>query len=164
MSDAPRQINIRHLFDPALEPDLFEAVLSRRTMAYVFDLVGIGILWIVAAIVVFFLGIATFGLAWLIYPALFPVVGVLYSVATLGGPSAATPGMSAMGLTMRLTDGRRPDTLFALIHVVVFYALSVTLTPLVHLVGLVTDRHRLLQDIAIGAVVMDARVLALTGR
>lgn len=164
MSEPTRQIVIRQTFDPELEPDLFENVLSRRAMAYVFDVIGVSLLWLVAAVVVFFLGIATFGLAWLVYPALWPILGVLYTMGTLGGPASATPGMAAMGLSMRLTDGRRPDTLIALMHVVVFYALSMTLTPLVHLVGLVTDRHRLLQDFVVGAVVMDARVLAFTDR
>lgn len=164
MTRPVREITIRHLFDPALEPDLFEQVLSRRAMAYLFDLVGVSVLWLLAAVVVFFLGIATFGLAWLIYPALWPLLGVLYTVATLGGPDSATPGMRAMGLSMRLTDGRRPDALTALIHVVVFYALTVTLTPLVHLVGLFTERRQLLQDFIVGVVVMDARVLAFTDR
>ena len=164
MSDPVREITVRHLFDPRLEPDLFDNLLSRRAMAYVFDVVGVSVLWLLAAVVVFFLGIATFGLAWLIYPALWPLLGVLYTVATLGGPDSATPGMRAMGLSMRLTDGRRPDALTALIHVVVFYALTVTLTPLVHLVGLFTERRQLLQDLLIGVVVMDARVLAFTGR
>lgn len=164
MSPSPREITIRHLFDPALEPDLFEGLLSRRAMAYLFDLIGVSVLWLVAAIVVFFLGVATFGLAWLIYPALWPILGVLYTMGTLGGPDSATPGMKAMGLTMRTTDGCRPDSLTALMHVVVFYALTVTLTPLVHLVGLFTERRQLLQDLAIGVLVMDARVLALTDR
>jgi len=164
MTRPTREITIRHLFDPALEPDLFEQVLSRRAMAYVFDVIGVSVLWLMAAVVVFFLGIATFGLAWLIYPALWPILGVLYTVGTLGGPESATPGMRAMGLSMRTTDGRRPDGLTALMHVVIFYALSVALTPLVHLVGLFTERRQLLQDLAIGVLVMDARVLALTGR
>ena len=126
--------------------------------------IGVSVLWLMAAVVVFFLGIATFGLAWLIYPALWPILGVLYTVGTLGGPESATPGMRAMGLSMRTTDGRRPDGLTALMHVVIFYALSVALTPLIHLVGLFTERRQLLQDLAIGVLVMDARVLALTGR
>ena len=164
MSLPPREITIRSLFDPALEPDLFEGVPTRRVIAYLFDLLGVTLLWGVAAIVVFFVGIATLGLAWLIYPALWPIVGVLYTVATLGGPEAATPGMKAMGLSMRGTDGSRPDTLRALMHVVVFYALTVTLTPLVHLVCLFTARRQLLQDMVVGVLVMDARVLGLTGR
>ena len=89
---------------------------------------------------------------------------VIYTAGTLGGPESATPGMRAMGLSMRTTDGRRPDGLTALMHVVIFYALSVALTPLIHLVGLFTERRQLLQDLAIGVLVMDARVLALTGR
>ncbi|MER2607099.1 MAG: RDD family protein [Siculibacillus sp.] len=164
MTQPVREITIRSPFDPALEPDLFEGMLGRRTIAYLFDLLGVSLLWVLAAIVVFFLGIATLGLAWLIYPALWPILGVLYTVATLGGPESATPGMKAMGLSMRTTRGGRPDALTALIHVVVFYGLTVTLTPLVHLVGLFTARRQLLQDIAVGVLVMDTRVLGLTGR
>lgn len=160
----PRPYAVVPIFDPAFEPDLFENVLSRRTMAYLFDVVGVSLLWIVAAIVLFFLGLATFGLAWLIYPALWPILGVLYTISTLGGPDSATPGMKAMGLAMRRLDGRRPDTLLALIHVVLFYALTVGLTPLVHIFGLFTARRQLLQDLILGVLVMDARVLALTGR
>ncbi len=164
MNQPTQSITVRWVYDPALEPDLFQDVLKRRVFAFVFDLVGVSLLWVVAAIVVFFLGIATFGLAWLIYPALWPIVGVLYTVSSLAGPSAATPGMRAMGLAMRSVDGPRPDALKALIHVVVFYALSVTLTPFVHLVGLFTARRQLFQDMVAGVLVMDGRVLAMTGR
>lgn len=152
------------VFDPAFEPDLFQDVLKRRTFAYLFDVVGVSLLWIGAAVLVFFLGLATFGFAWMIYPALWPILGVLYTVTTLGGPDSATPGMKAMGLSMRNVDGSRPDVLKALVHVVVFYGLTVTLTPLVHLFGLFTARRQLLQDLVAGVLVMDGRVLALTGR
>ena len=69
-----------------------------------------------------------------------------------------------MGLAMRRVDGTRPDTLTALIHVVVFYGLTLVLSPLVHLIGLFTSRRQLLQDLIVGVLVMDGRVLALTGR
>ncbi len=160
----PRPAPVVAIFDPAFEPDLFDSLLSRRAMAYLFDVVGVSLLWILGAILVFFLGLATFGFAWLIYPALWPILGVLYTVSTLGGPDSATPGMKAMGLAMRNVDGSRPDVLKALIHVVVFYALTVTLTPLVHLIGLFTGRRQLLQDLVAGVLVMDGRVLAATGR
>lgn len=159
-----QQITVRWVFDPALEPDLFQDVLKRRTIAYLFDILGVSLLWVLAAVVVFFLGLATFGFAWMIYPALWPILGVLYTVSTLAGPEAATPGMRAMGLSMRTVDGPRPDALKALIHVVVFYGLTATLTPLVHLVGLFTARRQLIQDLIAGVLVMDGRVLALTGR
>lgn len=164
MDPTPRQITIRWVYDPALEPDLFQDVLQRRTIAFLIDVVCVSALWLVGAIVVFFLGLATFGFAWGIYPALWPVLGVLYTVGSLAGPSAATPGMRAMGLAMRCTDGPRPDALRALAHVVIFYALSVTLTPLVHIFGLFTTRRQLLQDLLVGVLVMDGRVLAMTGR
>ena len=164
MERSTQQITVRWVYDPALEPDLFQDVLKRRAFAYLFDLLGVSLLWVVAAIVVFFLGLATFGLAWMIYPALWPIIGVLYTVTSLAGPEAATPGMKAMGLAMRTTDGPRPDGLKALIHVMVFYALTVTLTPLVHLIALFSARRQTLQDLVAGVLVMDGRVLALTGR
>lgn len=164
MEPRVQQINVRWVYDPALEPDLFQDVLKRRTIAYLFDILGVSLLWVLAAVVVFFLGLATFGFAWAIYPALWPILGVLYTVTSLSGPFAATPGMRAMGLSMRSTGGPPPDALKALIHVVVFYALTATLTPLVHVVGLFTARRQLLQDYVAGVVVMDARVLALSGR
>ncbi len=151
-------------YDPALEPDLFENTLGRRVVAFLFDIVGVSLLWVLAAVVVFFLGLATFGLAWLIYPVLWTILGLLYTVSTLSGPASATPGMAAMGLSMRTIEGGRPDALKALMHVVLFYALTVFLTPLVHVVGLFTARRQLLQDLLVGVVVMDARVLMLTGR
>ena len=164
MEQSTQQITVRWVFDPVLEPDLFQDVLKRRAIAYLFDILGVSLLWVVAAIVVAILGIATFGLAWMIYPALWPIVGVLYTVSSLAGPTAATPGMRAMGLAMRSVDGPKPDALKALVHVVVFYALTVTVTPLIHLVGLFTARRQLLQDMVAGVLVMDGRVLAMTGR
>jgi len=167
----PRPSSVVPIFDPAFEPDLFENVLQRRAVAYLIDLVLVSLMWALPLVLVFFLGLATFGalwliypVLWLIYPALWPILGVLYTVSTLGGPDSATPGMRAMGLAMRRLDGRRPDALLALIHVVLFYALTVTLTPFVHVFGLFTARRQLLQDLILGVAVMDARVLALTGR
>ena len=164
MNQPSQSITVRWVYDPALEPDLFQDVLKRRAIAYLFDIVGVSLLWVLAAVVVFFLGLATFGFAWMIYPALWPILGVIYTVSSLAGPTSATPGMRAMGLSMRSIDGPRPDGLKALIHVVVFYALTATLTPLVHLVGLFTQRRQLFQDMVAGVLVMDGRVLALTGR
>lgn len=165
MNDAsPRVITIGAPFDPALEPDLFQDVLGRRAIAFLFDVLGVSLLWVLAAVVVFFVGIATFGLGWLIYPVLWPILGLLYTVSSLGGPTSATPGMRAMGLSMRTVTGGRPDVLFALMHVVLFYGLSVALTPAIHLVGLFLPRRQLAHDWIVGVLVMDARVLALTGR
>ena len=72
-----RPSSVVPVFDPAFEPDLFESVLSRRTVAYLFDVLGVSMLWLLAAVVVFFLGLATFGFAWMIYPALWPIIGVM---------------------------------------------------------------------------------------
>ena len=41
----------------------YQGVLSRRVMAFIIDYAIVALLWIPAAVIVFFLGILTFGLA-----------------------------------------------------------------------------------------------------
>ena len=143
-------------YDPLVRPELFSGVRSRRMFAFLIDVVGIFILTSIAAIVVFFLGIFTFGLAWLLYAAIGPVVALLYVAFTLGGPTAATPGMRAMGLEMRLWYGAKPYPLLAAVHALMFWFSVSLLTPLILLVSLFSDRKRLLHDIVLGTVVINS--------
>lgn len=132
----------------------YSGVLSRRALAFCIDYLLIGALWIPAAIVVFVLGIITLGLAWFLYPALFVIVALLYFGWTLGGQSQATPGMKAMGIAMARTDGRRMDFMLAVAHTVFFWIVNSVLTPLILLVGLFTDRSRLVHDMLLGTVMV----------
>lgn len=142
-------------YDPLVHPELFSGVRSRRLFSFFIDVVGIFILTSIAAIVVFFLGIFTFGLAWLLYAAIGPVVALLYVAFTLGGPAAATPGMRAMGLEMRLWYGAKPYPLLAAVHALMFWFSVSLLTPLIVLVSLFSDRKRLLHDLVLGTVVIN---------
>ena len=132
----------------------YSGVLSRRAFAFVIDYAIVLLLCIPAAVVVFFLGILTLGLGFFLYPALFVIVALLYFGMTLGGPSQATPGMRAMGIAMVRLDGRRMDFLTAMVHTVLFWIINSFLTPLILLIGLFTERSRLVHDMLLSTVIV----------
>jgi uncharacterized RDD family membrane protein YckC len=128
----------------------YSGVLSRRVFAFIIDYLIVAILWVPAAILVFFLGILTLGLGWMLYPVLFVVVAGLYFGIALAGPSQATAGMRAMGLAIVRLDGRKIDFVTAITHLALFWILNSVLTPLILLAGLFTDRSRLVHDLLLG--------------
>lgn len=130
----------------------YSGVLSRRIFAFVVDYIIVALLCIPAGIVLFFISIATLGLGFLLYPALFVIVAGLYFGLTVGGPAQASLGMRAVGIAMRRVDGQRIEFLTAIVHLALFWILNSVLTPLVLLVGLFTERSRLLHDLLIGTV------------
>lgn len=132
----------------------YSGVLSRRVFAFIIDYVLVLLLCIPAAVVVFFLGILTLGLGFLLYPALFVIVALLYFGMSLGGSGQASPGMRAAGIAMVRLDGRRIDFMTAVVHMVLFWIINSVLTPLVLLAGLFTDRSRLIHDLLLGTVVV----------
>ncbi len=154
-SGAPRE----HVFDPLVYPALFEGVRTRRIFAFFIDVIAIAILTVMASVVIFFLGIFTLGLAWFFYAFLGQAVALLYAAFTLGGPNAATPGMRAMGLEMRLWYGGRPYPLLAAMHTLLFWFSVSLLTPFILLVSLFTDRKQLLHDLVLGTLVMNTDAL-----
>ncbi|MCA2373969.1 RDD family protein [Agrobacterium genomosp. 3 str. CIP 111-78] len=135
----------------------YSGVLSRRVFAFLIDYAIVLLLCIPAAVIVFFLGVITFGLGWVLFPALFVIVAVLYFGVSLGGPSQATPGMRAMGIAMARMDGRRIDFLLATVHIVLFWVINSVLTPLILLAGLFTERSRLVHDFLLGTVMVRTR-------
>lgn len=154
-----------YVFDPAREPGLFDGVLSKRVLAFIVDVILLGLFELLAVLIVFALGIFTFGLAWLLFALpFFAIVAVLYVALTLGGPKAATPGMRLAGITIRSSNGERIGFIIAAAHVVLYWVLLSFLTPLVLLVGLFSNRKRLLHDMLLGTVVMNAEPLLRTRR
>ena len=135
----------------------YSGVLSRRVFAFLIDYAIVLLLCIPAAVIVFFLGVITFGLGWFLFPALFVIVAVLYFGMTLGGPSQATPGMRAMGIAMARMDGRRIDFLLSTVHIVLFWIINSVLPPLILLAGLFTERSRLVHDFLLGTVIVRTR-------
>ncbi len=132
----------------------YSGVLSRRIFAFIVDYVIVALLCIPAAIVLFFLSIITFGLGFMLYPALFIIVAGLYFGLTLGGPAQASLGMRAMGIAIVRVDGRPMDFLTAIVHLALFWILNSVLTPLILLAGLFIERSRLLHDLLLGTVVV----------
>lgn len=154
----------RFAYDPAMRPELFEGVLSKRLIAFLIDALLIVALMIPAALVVLVLGIFTLGLAWFLFPALFAIVALGYVGFTLGGPASATVGMRMSGLEMRTWSGAPMFFLLAVMHALVFWFSVGLLTPLILLVGLFTRRRQLLQDLLLGTVVVNSWPLHHPGR
>lgn len=147
-----------HAFGPVARPELFEGVLGRRIFAFLVDFAIICVLWVVACILLFFLGILTLGLAWLLYGAVFPIVALGYNAWTLSRPPSATIGMRLMGLEMRMWYGDRMSAIVAAFHALLYYFSVTILTPLILLVPLFNDRKRCLHDYLAGTVIINSDV------
>ncbi len=148
------------VYDPVAQPELFDGILSKRIVAFIFDAIFIVLLMVPAALMIFILGIITIGLAWLLYPALFAIVALGYCALTLGGSGSATPGMRIVGVEMRTWNGQRMFPLLAVMHALIFWFSCGILTPLILLVGLFTPRRQLLHDLLLGVVALNAAPLA----
>ena len=133
----------------------FQGTLARRVFAFLIDYVLLGLVLLLAAIVVFFAGILTLGVAWFIYPVLGILTALFYFGLTVGGQRQASPGMRMMGLILVQQSGRPIDFFTAIVHLVLFWLFNSVLTPLVLLVGLFTNRNRLLHDLLLGTAMAD---------
>jgi uncharacterized RDD family membrane protein YckC len=132
---------------PTFNDRAFESVLSRRIFAFLIDYVVMAIVIAVLGAVIGVLGILTFGLAWLLYAVLVPIVVVPYVALSLGGLDQATPGMKAMDLKIVKDDGGQIDWLIATVHLILFWVFNTILTPFILLLALFTSRKRALHDI-----------------
>jgi uncharacterized RDD family membrane protein YckC len=158
-----------HAFDPLTQPELFAGVLERRVMAFLIDLVVIGVPLALFAVFIVMFGFMTLGLGFFlffIYGPIAVVWALLYVGMTLGSPASATLGMRVMDLEMRTWYGAPCYFLLGAVHAVTFWLSVSFLTPFVLLVGLFNERKRLLHDIVLGTVVINNRVRAdaLRGR
>ena len=132
-----------------LPREALAGVRTRRIFAVLLDLVLVSML---STALWFGLLILTFGLALALLPPLFPMVAFFYNGLTIAGWRHATPGMKAMDLEMRLTDGAPVPFLHAAVHAVLFYISW--LFPPVLLVSLLTTDKRCLHDIFAGVIVV----------
>ena len=84
----------------------YDGVRTRRILAFVIDYIIVALLTILFAILVFFLGLLTLGLGWMLFGILVPAVAILYIWNTLGSADQATTGMKMMGIRLDRLDGR----------------------------------------------------------
>lgn len=135
----------------------YQGVLIGRVFAFFIDYLLVMALMIPVLVIYLMFGFLTLGLGFLIAPIPFIVVAALYFAFTIGGRRQASPGMRVMGLAISRDDGLPVDFLTALIHFVLFWAMNTFLTPLILLIGLFTNRGRLLHDIILGTAIYKVR-------
>ena len=137
-----------------LPADRLEAVRTRRVLAFVLDYALVAALVVLGAIVLFFLGIVTLGLAWLAIPPLGIIVAICYVGSTMGGPNQATPGMRLFSLRIERDNSQPVDFITAVLHGLIFWAAHVMFTPLLLAVALFTEKKQLLQDVLLGTAIV----------
>ena len=142
-----------HAYDPVAQRRLFDGVLGKRFMAFLIDAVIVSLLWIVAGIAVLVLGVLTLGLAWLLFGAIFAIVGLGYNAITIGGANSATIGQRLMGLEVRMWFGGKVTPIVAAFHALLFW-LSLTIFLPILLWPLFDSRKRCLHDILAGVIVL----------
>ena len=137
-----------------------DGVLGRRFFAYVIDIIVIFGIVALLAIIVGFLGIVTFGLAWVLYGVIFtPAIAIIYNALTIGGPAQSTIGMRMLGIRVFREDGSPPDKITAAVHALLFYIAASTfvLWLIDVLVGIVRDDRRMGHDLLTGLIVVRSR-------
>ena len=148
-----------HAYDPVTQPELFEGVLARRVIAFIFDFIIIAIPVVLAAMLILALGVVTLGLGFALYWML-PPASVVWAIAyfglTLGGPRSATIGMRVMDLEMRTWYGAPAYFVLGAVHAIVFWCTVSFLTPFILLVAFFNQRRRLLHDILLGTVIINS--------
>ena len=147
-----------HAYDPVLNPELFEGVLSRRIVAFMIDFLVIAVPVVLAAMFIFAFGIVTLGLGFALYWLLPPatvVWAIVYFGLTLGGTRSATIGMRVMDLEMRTWYGAPAYFVLGAVHAIAFWFTVSFFTPFVLLVAFFNQRRRLLHDILLGTVVIN---------
>lgn len=147
-----------HAFDPAIQPELFRGVLTRRFFAFIIDLVILSVPILLGIIFIALFGIVTLGLGWMLFWLVSPlsvVWALLYYGLTLGGPHSATIGMRVMDLQLRTWYGEPAYVVLGAAHAVLYWVSVSVLTPLVLLLGLFTSRKQLLHDLVLGTVVVN---------
>lgn len=147
-----------HAYDPLKNPELFDGVLARRTIAFIIDVVVISIPIILAGFFILIFGLITLGLGWILFWLWWPAAviwALVYYGITLGGPHSATVGMRVMDIQMRTWYGAPCYFVLGVAHAIMFWLTVSLLTPFILLVGFFNDRRRLLHDMLVGTVVIN---------
>jgi len=170
--DGPGRIGVSievkpHAYDPVANPELFEGVLVRRSIAFLIDIIIIAVPVLLAALFVFVFGLITLGLGWVLFKLLWPATviwAVVYYGLTFGSAASATIGMRIMDLEMRTWYGAPAYFVLGAVHGLLYWVTISFLTPLVLLVAFFNERRRLLHDMLVGTIVINAPARAQAER
>lgn len=135
--------------DPYTEAELYDAIPTKRLIAWVVDVVLIGIITAVVLPFTFFTGL-------FFLPLLFGVISFIYRWSALARHSA-TPGMRFVAIELRGSHGGRLDGTEAFLHTL-GYVVSVVTFPL-QLISialmLATPRRQGLTDHVLGTAAIN---------
>ncbi|MVO18282.1 RDD family protein [Parasedimentitalea huanghaiensis] len=138
--------------DPDYHPQFYQAVASKRLLAWVIDS-------IIITVLCFGVSLATVFVGFFFWPILFLVLGFAYRVVTLANDSA-TWGMRFSGIELRDLSGHRFDLRLAVLHTS-GYSISLMM-PLLQVISVVmmltSSRGQGLTDAFLGTVALNKRV------
>ncbi|MGE5545498.1 MAG: RDD family protein [Solirubrobacterales bacterium] len=147
--------------DPWRNPDLFRGIVAKRVIAYLIDMVAVGLTVVAVWIGLGLLTLATFGLLWPVQALAVTLVPLAYHSLLISSSRAATLGMRAVGIRVAsvspLADPNsgRPTLFQAMIQTVAFYGSMAATGSLVLVVALFNPRRRTLHDWLAGTVVVN---------
>lgn len=138
--------------DPDYQPQFYQAVASKRLLAWVIDSVIIAALCFGVSVMTVFIG-------FFFWPLLFLILGFAYRVVTIANGSA-TWGMSFAGIELRTLSGHKFDMRLAVLHTA-GYTISLMM-PLLQVVSVVmmltSSRGQGLTDALLGTAALNRRV------
>jgi len=137
--------------DPLDDPEFYDGVIWRRSIAYLLDVVLIGIAGLCLWILLGLLSVLTFGLLLPLKIVVLVCLPIAYHTYFIGR-SGATPGMRLFDVELRSWTGARPNFVQACLQTVLFYVTVTLTTWLILLVALFNDRCRTLHDFLAGTV------------
>jgi uncharacterized RDD family membrane protein YckC len=156
-----------HAYDPVANPELFEGVLVRRVIAFLIDVTIIAIPVLFVALFILVFGLVTLGIGWALYWLLWPATVIwaaVYYGLTFGSAASATIGMRVMELEMRTWYGAPAYFVLGAVHGILYWVTISFLTPLILLIAFFNERRRLLHDMLVGTIVINAPARAQAER
>ncbi len=143
------------------EHSLTDGVLTRRVLAWLIDMLLVGVVLAIAWTMLGVLSVATLGLGVPLF-ALLPAVPFAYHWLLIG-VMGATPGQALCGIRVRRDDDLGPVSLFATLVFTAILWLQLASSGLWLLAALFTARHRAIHDIASGLVLVRSQALTRLG-
>lgn len=137
--------------DPDYQPQFYQAVASKRLLAWVVDSIIITILCFGVSLMTVFVG-------FFFWPLLFLVLGFAYRVVTIANNSA-TWGMSFAGIELRTLSGQKFDMRMAVLHTAGYsISLAIPILQVISIVMMLTSaRGQGLTDAFLGTTALNRR-------